>query len=108
MRWKTGSGLGPGGADWVEGAGGGSGVLDGGLGVPGGGDDGGREAVEVVESGPLGTGVEEGGKSGGKSVRWKSGSGLGPGGADWVEGAGGGSGVLGGGLGVLGGGVDGG
>jgi hypothetical protein len=100
--------LGPGGADRVDGAGGGSGVLGGGLGVPGGGDDGGREAVEAVESGPLGTGVEEGGKSEGKSTTRKTGSELGPGGADRVEGAGGGSGVLGGGLGVPRGGVDGG
>jgi hypothetical protein len=108
VRWKTGSGLGPGEADWVEGAGGGSGVLGGWLGVSGGGGDGGQEAVEAVESGPLGTGVKEGGRSAGKSVRWKSVSGLGLREADWVEGAGGGSGVLGGGLGVPGGGGDGG
>ena len=41
VTWKTGSGLGPREADWAEGAGGGSGVLGRGLGVPGGGDDGG-------------------------------------------------------------------
>ena len=41
-------------ADWVEDAGGGSGVLGGGLGVPRGVVDGGWEAVEAVESGPSG------------------------------------------------------